>query len=105
MPTIARGFVHQVQLMDEFEQAKKALDPREVRDVQFILETDSSGEPAISFSILLTPYGSKESRLAEVTGRVAATLFDKIQPYNRWGLQPYFNFTSDPAHFGNPEWA
>lgn len=104
MPTISRGFVHQAQLRDEVDQAKRALDPREVRDVQFTLETDSSGEPAIFFSILLTPYGSKESRLAEVTGRVATTLFDTIQPYNRWGLQPYFNFTSDPAHYGDPEW-
>ena len=104
MPMISRGFVHQVQLRQEVDQAKKALDRREVRDVQFTLETDSSGEPAIFFSILLTPYGSEESRLAEVTGRVATTLFDTIQPYNQWGLQSYFNFTSDPAHYGNPEW-
>jgi hypothetical protein len=104
MPTISRGFVHQAQLRDEVAQAAKALDPSEVRDVQFSLGTDSSGEPSIFFEILLTTYGSKESRLAEVTGRVATTLFEKIQPYNRWGLQPYFNFTSDQAHYGNTEW-
>jgi len=104
MPTISRGFVHQGQLRDEVAQAAKALDPSEVRDVQFSLGTDSSGEPSIFFGILLTTYGSQESRLAEVTGRVATTLFDKIQPYNRWGLQPYFNFTSDQAHYGNTEW-
>ena len=109
MPMISRGFVHQVQLRQEVDQAKKAIAESIAKafdtvDVQFTLETDSSGEPAIFFSILLTPYGSEESRLAEVTGRVATTLFDTIQPYNQWGLQSYFNFTSDPAHYGNPEW-
>jgi len=104
MPTISRGFVDQGQLRDEVAQAARALEAGEVRDVQFSLGNDSSGEPAIFFGILLTPYGSQESRLAEVTGRVAAALFDRIQPYNRWGLQPYFNFTSDQAHYSENEW-
>jgi hypothetical protein len=103
VPTISRGFVQQGELRDEVAQAASALSRREVRDVQFNLGTDSSGEPAIFFGILLTSYGSEESRLAEITGRVAATLFDKLQPYNRWGLQPYFNFTSDQAHYGDSE--
>ena len=103
MPTISRGFVHQGQLRDKVAQTARALNRREVRDVQFSLGTDSSGEPAIFFGILLTPYGSHESRLAEVTGRVTTMLFDEIQPYNLWGLQPYFNFTSDRANYGNTE--
>ena len=104
MPIIARGYVDQTELGNEISKAAKALDTREVRDVQFSLGTDSSGEPAIFFGILLTPYASHDSRLADVTGRVAALLFDKLQPYNRWGLQPYFNFTSDQAHYENPDW-
>jgi excinuclease UvrABC ATPase subunit len=31
------------------------------------------------------------------------THFDNIQPYNRWGLQSYFDFTSDQAQYGNTE--
>src|SRR5258708_3386350 len=104
MPTISRGFVQQAQLRDEVVQAKKVLDPREVRDVAFSLGTDCGGEPAVFFGILLTPRGSQESRLAEITGRVATTLFDRIQPYNRWGLQAYFSFTSDQTLYRNPDW-
>jgi hypothetical protein len=104
MPIIARGFVNQTELENEVSKAAKALDTGEVRDVQFSLGTDSSGEPAIFFGILLTPYASQDSRLADVSGRVATLLFDTIQPYNRWGLQPYFNFTSDRTHYGNPDW-
>src|SRR3954454_24754298 len=104
MVKVATGFVNQAELKDAVAQASKALDSREVRDVRFTLGADSSGEPSIFFGILLTPYASQDSRLADVTGRTATFLFDHLQPYNRWGLHAYFNFTSDPAHFRNPGW-
>ncbi|MEP6536910.1 MAG: hypothetical protein ABJF23_16390 [Bryobacteraceae bacterium] len=98
------GFVNQAELKDAVAQAATALDPGEVRDVRFTLGSDSSGEPSIFFAILLTAYGSHNSRLAQVTGRVATALFDQLQPYNHWGLQSYFNFTSDQKHFRDPSW-
>jgi hypothetical protein len=101
---VSTGFVNQAELRDAVTQAAKALDSREVRDVRFTLGSDSSGEPSIFFGILLTSYASHYSRLPDVTARVAAVLFDQLQPYNHWGLQPYFNFTSDQAHFRNPGW-
>jgi len=101
---VPTGFVNQAELVDAVAKAAKSLDPREVRDVRFTLGSDSSGEPSIFFGILLTPYASHQSRLADVTGRVATALVDQLQPYNQWGLQPYFNFTSEQAHFRNPGW-
>lgn len=101
---VPTGFVNQAELQDAVTLAAKGLNPREVRDVRFTLGSDSSGEPSIFFGILLTPYASDQSRLADVTGRVATALFDQLQPYNHWGLQPYFNFTSDQAHFRDPGW-
>jgi len=62
------GFVNQAALRDAVAQVTKALDSREVRDVRFTLGSDSSGEPSIFFGILLTPYASHHSRLADVTG-------------------------------------
>lgn len=85
-------------------EAAKLLDAREVRDVRFTLGPDADGEPSIFFGILLTPYAIQPSRFADVTERVATKLFDELQPFNRWGLQPYFNFTSDPAHFRKSGW-
>jgi len=101
---VPTGFVNQAELTDAVAQAAKTLDSREVRDVRFTLGSDADGEPSIFFGILLTPYASHRSRLADVTGRVTTVLVDQLQPYNHWGLQPYFNFTSDPAHFRNPGW-
>lgn len=98
------GLVDQTQLGNAVAEAKSALDPREVRDVRYTFGADVDGEPSIFFAILLTPFAVDPSRFADVTGRVTTTLFDQLQPYNRWGLQPYFNFTADPSHYGNPGW-
>jgi hypothetical protein len=101
---VPTGFVNQTQLGDAVSEAVKVLNPREVADVRFTLGSDASGEPSIFFVILLTPQASRASRLGDVTGRVGTALFDQLQPYNRWGLQSYFNFTSDRAHFQDPDW-
>lgn len=101
---VPTGFIHQAQLNEAVLEAAKALDAKEVRHVKFTIGSNANGEPSIFFGILLTAYAVHESRFADVTGRVASTLFDQLQPYNRWGLQPYFNFTSDYSHFRNPGW-
>lgn len=101
---VPTGLANQTQLQDAVEAAAKTLQAGEVRHVRYTLGSDASGEPSIFFGILLTPEASQNSRLADVTGRVAGALFDQLQPYNRWGLQPYFNFTSSHAHFRNPSW-
>ena len=98
------GLVHQSQLNKAVTQAKRRLDRKEVRDVRFILGRDVGGEPAIFFGILLTLPASHPSRIGDVTSRITTTLVDRLQPYNNWGLQPYFNFTSDQAHYENPDW-
>lgn len=101
---VRTGFVNQAQLGEAVSKAAKLLDAREVRDIRFTLGPDANGEPSIFFGILLTPYAIHASRFADVTGGVATKLIDELQPFNRWGLQPYFNFTSDLAHFKNPGW-
>jgi hypothetical protein len=99
---IPTGLVNQAQLEEALAQAVKTLDRREVHDVRFSLGADADGEPSIFFGILLTHHAGHESRLPEVTGRVRAALVDQLQPYNRWALHPYFNFTANRAHFRNP---
>jgi hypothetical protein len=100
---IPAGLVNQAQLEEAVAQAAKTLDPREVRDVRFSLGADADGEPSIFIGVLLTPQAAHASRLGDVTARVTTALADQLQPYNRWRLLPYFNFTSTRAHF-RPPW-
>jgi hypothetical protein len=99
---VPTGFVNQAQLEEALAKAVKILDPREVRDVRFSLGADADGEPSIFIGVLLTPKAGHASRLPDVTGRVRAALVDQLQPYNRWGLLAYFDFTSTRAHFRSP---
>ena len=75
----------------------RSLDSREVVGVEFTAGADSDGEPSIFFGIVLTPQASQEDRLADVTSRVTNVLLERLEPYHRWGLLPYFNFTDNPA--------
>ena len=104
VPYIRTGFVEQAQLAEAVAEAAKILDPLDVRDVSFRLGEDHDGEPSIFFGILLSRSASTAPRIGEVTSRISTALFDRLQPYNRWGLLPYFNYTSTPAHFKNPGW-
>jgi hypothetical protein len=95
--------IHQAQLDEAVVEATKMLDAREVRRVRPTIGSNVNGEPSIFFAILLTSYAVHPSRFAGVTERISTTLIDQLQPYNNWGLLPYFNFTADPSHFRNPE--
>ena len=98
------GYVDQAQLERDVAQAANGLAAREVSNVRFTIGANANGEPSIFFAVLLTPYGAHASRLADVTARATTWLFEHLQPYNRWGLLPYFNFTSNQAHFRDPGW-
>jgi hypothetical protein len=103
---VPTGLVHQTQLANEIAKSIRKLG-KEVIRVNYILGTDSTGEPSIFFRIVLTDAASREDKLAEVTGRIETILFDAIRPYENWGLLPYFSFRSksEQQKRNDPEWA
>ena len=102
----ATGFVNQEQLANAVAQATAKLGSDVVR-LRHTVGTDTSGEPAVFFRIVLSDPASKEEKLAAVTGRITTILFDEIRPYENWGLIPYFSFrsNSEQADRNEPEWA
>jgi hypothetical protein len=106
MSTVPAGFVHQTQLSNQIAKAVRKLG-KEAVHVNYSLGADSTGEPAIFFRIVLADAASREDKLAQVTGRIAATLFDELRPHENWGLLPYFSFRSksEQEKRNDPEWA
>ena len=106
MPYSPSGFVNQAQLASAVTQAVRKLGKNVVR-VRHSIGTDTSGEPAIFFRIILSDAASREATLADVTGQIATILFEEIRPYENWGLIPYFSFRSksEQAKRHEPEWA
>lgn len=104
---VPAGFVNQAQLAQGVKTAIQSLNPQEVVHVAYSIGHDSTDDPAIFFRIVLTDAASREDRLADVTGRVASTLFDSIRPVENWGLTPYFSFRSfsEQRMRNDPEWS
>lgn len=78
---------------DQVQQVAKQLAPDVIR-VRFNIGTDWSGDPAVYFRILLADDASRRERLAEVTGRIGATIFEELGLANL-DLIPYCNFRSE----------
>jgi hypothetical protein len=100
-------FVNQAQLAQSVNAAIGRLNPQEVVHVAYSIGNDSTEDPAIFFRIVLTDAASREDRLADVTGRVASSLFNSIRPIENWGLTPYFSFRSfsEQEIRNDPEWS
>lgn len=106
MPHIPTGFVDQAELANAVNQASDVLGPEIVR-LRYGLGTDTSGDPAIFFRIVLADWAVNEQTLADVTGKIATILFEQLRPYENWGLVPYFSFRSNAEQMvrSDPEWA
>lgn len=105
MPLIPTGFVSRDQLEDAVSRATHKLGNEVVR-VRYNVGTDSGGDPAIYFRIVLPDSAIAEGTLADLTGRIADTLSDEVHPYENWGLIPYFNFRgSGEQGSRDPEWS
>lgn len=99
------GLIHQGELAAQIERAKSSFGP-EVAHLAYRLGEDSTGEPSIFFRITLLDWATAENLIADVTGRVAGTLFDEVRPLENWGLRPYFNFRSysEQQRRPDPDW-
>lgn len=98
------GFVDQTQLASAVEKVAHKFGPEVVR-LKHTIGADTSGDPAIFFRIVLADWAVDEKTLADVTGKIATTLFDAIRPYENWGLVPYFSFRSNSEENTDREWA
>ena len=102
---VARGYVSQEQIAAEIERARQKLGPEVVR-LTHSVGPDHDDEPAIHIRIVLTDAASVESTLADVTGKITATLFDEVRPYES-GMRMYFSFRSqsEQANRNDLAWA
>jgi hypothetical protein len=67
---------------------------RDVVRVRYEISTDWVGDPAIFFRVVLTDQAASDDRLGKVTTRIRAAIWDKLKPFERWGLRPFIHFRS-----------
>jgi hypothetical protein len=68
--------------------------PAGVANFRYSLGNDWTGDPAIFFWVTLTDEAARREILHQNTQSISAFVIDRLDPYNQWGLLPYFRFRS-----------
>jgi hypothetical protein len=101
---LVTGYVDHTRLAETVAKATRRLGPEVVR-VKHSLGSDTNGDPALFFRIVLADWAVDEETIADVTDQIVSTLFDEIRPYEDWGLVPYFTFRSSSEEPTEGAWA
>jgi len=88
---IPRAFVHQARFDAAVQRAARKLAPRVVR-VTTRLGEDWTGEPAAFLDVVFDDSVFSSGELGAVIHDVKWAFMDQVQPAERWGVYPYFNF-------------
>lgn len=91
---VPTALVQQTEFQSAVQQAAKLLGPHVV-DVSWTLGNDWSGEPAVFFMVILSNAGSRRDQLLGTTSQVSNAITQMVQPFEQWGVLPYFNFRSE----------
>ena len=90
---VRNGFVNEQQVDKAITAFVRRLGPEVVR-VRYDISEDWTGDPAIFFRVVLTDQAASDDRRQKVTTRIRAALWDKLRPFERWGLYPFIHFRS-----------
>jgi hypothetical protein len=91
---LPRAFAQQPLFQAAVNRAAQRLAP-DLVDIIPTLGDDWRGEPAVFFMVILTDASSRREQLLRVTNQVSTSITQQVQPLEKWGVLPYFNFRSE----------
>lgn len=91
--TITRAEAQDTAFAEAVEEVVAKLGPDVVR-VRYNFEPDSTGDPGVFFRVLLTDDAAKPDRLFAITREIQHAIVWGIEPFEQWGVWPYFNYRS-----------
>jgi hypothetical protein len=96
----------ETRLQDEIAKAIRKLGKDVVR-VNYSFDTDSTGDEAVYFRVVLTDASSREDKLSQTADRIEAILSDGLGLQEKWGLLAYFSYRneSEQKQLRDPKWA
>jgi len=104
---VPTGFINQTEVEKAVDEFIKTLGPEVVR-VRYNIGTDSTGDTALFFRVVLADSVAVDRKtFVDTAARVRATFRKELQPLENWGLFPYFNFrgNAENAQLNDPKWA
>lgn len=102
---VAKAFLQPEVLDKSIEQVKPLLQP-DVVSLGYRLGEDWTGDPAIFFQVVLTDNATRRERLLPSAKHAQQVIEEHVQPWEQWGVWPYFNFRSqaEQAIRGDKGW-
>jgi len=103
---VPAGFINQTEVEKAIDQVIAKLGPEVVR-VRYNIGTDSTGDTALFFRVVLADSVAVDRKtFVDTAARVRATLREQLQSLENWGLFPYFNFrgNAENAQLSDPKW-
>lgn len=90
---VPAAFTQQARFQAAVERAARRLSPHVVSVIP-TLGNDWQGEPAVFFMVILEDAASRGDQLLNTSNQVSESIVQEVQPLERWGVLPYFNFRS-----------
>ena len=90
---VPTAFAQQARFQAAIERAAQRLAPNVVSIIP-TLGNDWTGEPAVFFMVILADAATRRDRLLTVSNQVQRAIVQQVQPLEKWGVLPYFNFRS-----------
>jgi hypothetical protein len=99
------GYANLQEIDDVVDEVPALLAP-DVIFVGYSVANDWTGRPSLFFRVVLSDEASQPDRLLESGDRVESLLEARLQPYQRWGLYPYFDYRSQSEQIAlrDPAW-
>lgn len=94
---VPAAFVQQSQFEAEIQRTARQLAPAVLR-IDATFGDDWTGEPAVFFMVILEDSATGPDRLLEEANRASRAIVQEVQPLERFGVFPYFNFRSQSEH-------
>jgi len=90
-----------------FAEVSRLKLPPEVVSLTPMLGADGNGNDAVFFRVVLTDNSVPRNQLLAFTRKISASIIDQLNPNEKWGVWPYFDFItqSEEARNRQPMWA
>lgn len=93
MLTYAIPRIDEKEVAARVAELERKFAPDVVR-IRYTIQNDYSGDPAIYFRVLLTDEASTPPGLYRLAQTIDDTVWDELDPLNRWGRIPYVWYRS-----------
>src|SRR5258708_3231404 len=91
--TMPRAYANQAEFGTAVSEIERQFQPQIIY-VRYSFGNDWTGEPSVFFRVLLSDEASRIERLRNISVQFEDAIEEQLEPREKWGVLPYFNYRS-----------